>query len=80
MPLCSCVQPKGKPQGMWAVTPLPFTFPSAGDKGPTQGQGPPSIPSWLPVPSPLNTNLWLAELTGDEDQAFLSDAKAMASS
>lgn len=48
--------------------------------GPTQGQGPPSIPSWLPVPSPLNTNLWLAELTGDEDQAFLSDAEAMASS
>ena len=38
-----------------------------------QGQGPSPMSSCFPMDSPLNTNLWLAELTGDEDEAFLTD-------
>lgn len=37
------------------------------------GQGTSATSSWLPMGSPLNNNLWLAELIGNEDQAFLSD-------
>ena len=44
-----------------------------GIRGRVQGQGGPATSSWLPLASPLNTDLWLTELIGDEDEAFLTD-------
>ena len=43
-----------------------------GVRGSVQGRGP-ATSSWLPLASPLNNDLWLAELIGDEDEAFLTD-------
>ena len=44
-----------------------------GVRGSVQAQGSSARSSWLPLASPLNTDLWLAELIGDKDEAFLTD-------